>query len=216
MSSLLCGRDPGPGTIVVLREEDVDPDPIEQFARWYREALAVDPRADAMAVGTSTLDGRPSVRMVLLKGFDQRGFVFFSNYESRKGAELAENPKAALTFHWPQPEPSRQVRITGHVVRLSREESEAYFRTRPRESQIAAWASRQSEVIESRAVLEQEYSRVAELYEGREVPLPPSWGGMRVEPHRVEFWQHRESRLHDRLRYVRLPEGGWRIERLAP
>jgi pyridoxamine 5'-phosphate oxidase len=200
----------------MLREEDVDPDPIEQFARWYREALAANPRADAMAVGTSTLDGRPSVRMVLLKGFDHRGFVFFTNYESRKGAELAENPKAALTFSWPEPEPSRQVRITGHVDRLSEEESAAYFRTRPRESQIAAWASRQSEVIESRAALEQEYSRVAELYEGREVPLPPAWGGLRVVPHRIEFWQHRESRLHDRLRYVHEADGTWRLERLAP
>jgi pyridoxamine 5'-phosphate oxidase len=197
----------------VLREEDVAPDPFEQFARWYREA-ASDPRADAMALATSTADGAPSVRFVLLKGVDRRGFVFFTNYESRKGRELAGNPRAALAFYWAGP--GRQVRATGPVVRLGQEESEAYWRTRPRESQLAASVSRQSEVIASRASLEEDYARLAAQFDGRDVPLPPSWGGMRLEPEAIEFWQHRENRLHDRLRYTRRSDGTWGIERLAP
>ncbi|MDP9343902.1 MAG: pyridoxamine 5'-phosphate oxidase [Actinomycetota bacterium] len=198
---------------MVLREEDVAPDPFEQFARWYREA-ASDPRADAMALATATADGVPSVRFVLLKGVDRHGFVFFTNYESRKGRELEENPRAALAFFWNRP--GRQVRATGPVVRLPQEESKAYWRTRPRESQMAALASRQSRVIESRAALEEEYERLAAELDGGDVPLPPSWGGLRLEPEAIEFWQHRESRLHDRLRYTRRPDGTWRIERLAP
>jgi len=199
----------------VLREDDVAPDPFEQFARWYREA-APDPGADAMALATATGRGAPSVRFVLLKGVDGRGFVFFTNYGSRKGRELAENPRAALAFSWSHPGPGRQVRATGPVVRLDAEESEAYWRTRPRESQLAASASHQSEVMETRDVLDAEYARLATVFEGRDVPLPPSWGGFRLEPQVVEFWQHRESRLHDRLQYTRGPDGTWRIERLAP
>lgn len=199
----------------MLREQDVPPDPFEQFARWYREA-ASDPRADAVALATASAGGAPSVRFVLLKGLDQRGFVFFTNYDSHKGRELAENPRAALAFYWGHPGPGRQVRAAGPVVRVEPEESEAYWRTRPRENQLAARASPQSRVIESRDRLDAEYARLAAAFEGRDVPLPPSWGGFRLEPEVVEFWQHRESRLHDRLRYTRQPDGAWRIERLAP
>jgi len=199
----------------VLREDDISPDPFEQFARWYREAAA-DPRADAMALATATADGAPSVRFVLLKGLDRRGFVFFTNYESRKGRELAGNPRAALAWYWSHEGPGRQVRVTGPVERLSQEESEAYWRTRPRESQLAASTSRQSEAIAGRDDLEAEYAGLAAAFEGRDVPLPPTWGGFRLEPEVIEFWQHGEHRLHDRLQYTRRPDGTWRIERLAP
>jgi pyridoxamine 5'-phosphate oxidase len=198
----------------VLRE-DVAPDPFEQFARWYRVA-ASDPHADAMALATATAGGAPSVRFVLLKGVDRRGFVFFTNYASRKGRELAENPRAALAFHWGHPGPGRQVRATGPVQRLTQQESELYWRTRPRESQLAASASPQSQVIEGRDHLEAEYARLEAAYEGRDVPLPSTWGGFRLEPDAIEFWQHRENRMHDRLQYTRQPDGAWRIERLAP
>jgi pyridoxamine 5'-phosphate oxidase len=199
----------------VLREEDVAADPFDQFARWYREA-ASDPRADAMALATATADGTPSVRFVLLKGVGPRGFVFFTNYESRKGRELAENQRAAVAFYWGHPGPGRQIRAAGSVARLPAEESEAYWRTRPRESQLAATASPQSEAIESRGLLDAEYARLTAAFEGRDVPLPDTWGGFRVEPEAIEFWQHRENRLHDRLLYTRQADGTWRIERLAP
>jgi pyridoxamine 5'-phosphate oxidase len=195
-----------------LDEAAVDPDPLRQFARWFEEAGEAGIRApEAMAAATATRDGRPSVRMVLLKGFDARGFVFFTGYESRKGRELAENPRSALLFYW---DPlGRQVRIEGPVERVDEAESEAYFRSRPRGAQISASVSRQSQVVESRAVLEE---RAAELEaRGGEVPRPAAWGGLRVEPETYEFWQHRANRLHDRLRYRRA-DGGWIVERLAP
>jgi pyridoxamine 5'-phosphate oxidase len=167
-----------------------------------------------MTVATSTRSGEPSARMVLLRGFDERGFGFFSNYESQKGQELAQNPRAALVVYWPKL--GRQVRIVGAVVKQSAEESAAYFRNRPLASQLSAWASPQSEVISNRKTLEQAVDALGAKYEGQSVPLPPNWGGYRVIPQTVEFWVHRDNRLHDRLRYRRRPEGRWRIERLAP
>jgi len=195
-----------------LDETAVDPDPLRQFAAWFEEAGAAGVRApEAMALATATSDGRPSVRMVLLKGFDERGFVFFTGYESRKGAELAANPRAALLFHWDAL--GRQVRIEGTVERVSEAESDAYFRSRPRGAQISASVSPQSRVVESRASLE---ARAAELEaRGGELPRPPTWGGFRLAPETYEFWQHRANRLHDRLRYSRDGDA-WKIERLAP
>ena len=195
-----------------LFERDLDPNPLAQFRLWYDQASAVVPLPEAVAVATATADGQPSVRMVLLKAFDERGFTFHSGYESRKGRELAENPRGALLFYWH--ELGQQVRVEGRVERVSRAESEQYFRTRPLRSRVAALASRQSEVIASREELE---ARVAELrgVSGDAVARPPHWGGYRVAPDAYEFWQHRDDRLHDRLRYVR--DGApWRIERLAP
>ena len=168
---------------------------------------------EAMAVATASADGAPSVRMVLLKGRDERGFVFFTGYESRKGVELAANPRAALLFYW---DPlGRQVRIHGPVTRVAPEETDRYFHSRPRGSQIAALASRQSRVLASREELEARYAGLEHELEGREVPVPPAWGGFRLEPTEYEFWQHRENRLHDRFRYRRAGEG-WTIERVSP
>jgi pyridoxamine 5'-phosphate oxidase len=198
-----------------LSERDVDPDPLVEFRRWYRlaEESGLE-QPDAMTLATTTREGAPSARMVLLKGVDDGGFVFFTNYESRKARELAENPRAALILYWSPIR--RQVRVTGRVERLPAAESEAYFRSRPRGSRLAAWASRQSSVIPERAVLEDEYRRLEAEYEGGDVPLPPFWGGYRVSPEVVEFWRGRENRLHDRLRYTRQEGGSWVIERLAP
>jgi pyridoxamine 5'-phosphate oxidase len=199
---------------VGLNEADLADDPFTQFNRWLSEALARDvPEPNAMTLATATSDGVPSARVVLLRGFDERGFVFFTNFESQKGRELAENPRAALVFHWPAL--GRQVRITGEVSRVSREESEAYFHTRPRGSQLSAWASEQSAVIPDRATLEERLREIEQRFP-EEVPLPPFWGGYRVSPTAIEFWQGRRSRLHDRLRYTRQPDGTWRIERLSP
>ena len=198
-----------------LSEGDVDPDPLVEFRRWYRlaeESGLAQP--DAMTLATATPDGAPSARMVLLKGVDDGGFVFFTNYESRKARELAENPRAALILYWSPIR--RQVRVTGRVERLPAAESEEYFRSRPRGSRLAAWASRQSSVIPERAVLEDEYRRLEAEYADGDVPLPPFWGGYRVSPEVVEFWMGRENRLHDRLRYTRQGDGSWVIERLAP
>lgn len=198
-----------------LRRCDLDPDPFKQFDRWFQAARAARIQApEAMALATATADGRPAVRMVLLRGFDERGFVFYTNYESRKGRELAENPRAAIVFYWA--ELNRQVRAEGVVTRVSREESERYFHSRPREHQLAAWASHQSETLASRAVLERRFDELAAMYADREIPLPPYWGGYRLSPDLFEFWQSRPGRLHDRFRYSRQPDGTWLIVRLAP
>ncbi len=197
-----------------LREEDVDPDPIVQFHRWFAEARATgDPLPEAMNLATTTRTGIPSARMVLLKGVDARGFVFFTNHESQKGKDLAENPRAALVFYWGKL--GRQVRVSGTVSRVSSEESDAYFRNRPLESRLSAAASPQSAVIPSRDVLEKRVEELRRQYDG-DVPRPSFWGGYRVSPESIEFWLHRENRLHDRLRYIRRPNGTWRLERLAP
>ena len=197
-----------------LDEAHVSPDPVAEFDRWFsqaQEAKVLEP--NAMALATSTRDGTPSVRMVLLKGYDERGFVFFTDYRSRKGAELDGNPRAALAFYWGELE--RQVRITGTAERTSPEESEAYFRTRPRGSRLGAWVSHQSRVIPSRAQLESGLREVKKRFPSDDIALPPYWGGYRLRPEEVEFWQGREDRLHDRIRYLR-DGGGWRIERLSP
>jgi pyridoxamine 5'-phosphate oxidase len=198
-----------------LREEDVDPNPFQQFARWFDEATSAGVRApEAAAVATATTDGEPSVRMVLVKQADESGFVFYSNYESRKGRELAANPRAALLFHWDLL--GRQVRIEGHVERTSPGESAAYVRSREHGSQLSALASAQSRTIGSREQLEQRVAELAALHEGAELPLPDAWGGFRLIPEMFEFWQHREDRLHDRLRYTNQANGRWQLERLAP
>ncbi|MBA3718646.1 MAG: pyridoxamine 5'-phosphate oxidase [Actinobacteria bacterium] len=196
-----------------LLQSDLADDPFEQFAAWFEAARAAGTeRPEAMALATASLDGKPSARMVLLKDHGPGGFVFFTGYASRKGRELAENPRAALLFYWH--ELGRQVRIEGDVERLERADSEAYFQTRPLESRYAAWASKQSEVITGRDALEERYADANATY-GPDVPLPEAWGGFRLRPDAIEFWQHRENRLHDRLRY-RPAGGGWVVERLAP
>ena len=190
-----------------LSEDDVDRDPVAQFSRWHGDAG----RPPEMALATAAPDGAPACRMVLLKGVDGRGFVFFTNYDSPKARDLAANPRASLLFHW---HPGRQVRVAGVVVRVAAEESDAYWQTRPRGSQLGAWASRQSEVIAGRHELERRLAEVAARYPGP-VPRPPFWGGLRLVPAEVEFWHHRDDRLHDRLRYRRV-DGGWVVERLSP
>jgi pyridoxamine 5'-phosphate oxidase len=198
-----------------LAEADVDPDPIRQFAIWFEQArTATGHEPNAMTVATAGVDGVPAARMVLLKGFDERGFVFYTNYESAKGRELEQNPRVALLFYWPELE--RQVRISGDVERVSREESETYFHSRPRGSQIGAWASRQSAVIPNRDALVEAVASFEKVYADGEIPLPDFWGGYRVRPMWIEFWQGRPSRLHDRLRYARGDDGGWQIVRLSP
>jgi pyridoxamine 5'-phosphate oxidase len=198
-----------------LLEGDVLPDPIAQFDRWFQAALAANvPEANAMTLATADASGAPSARVVLLKGCDPRGLVFFTNYDSRKGRELAENPRVSLCFYWQPLE--RQVRIDGTVEKVSRRESEDYFRTRPIGSQIGAWVSRQSEVIGSREELDRRAAELTKRFAGGAVPLPESWGGYRVIPHRIEFWQGRPSRLHDRIEYVRRGDGTWDMRRLAP
>ena len=189
-------------------------DPLAQFRLWLEEARAAGTRApEAVAVATASAEGRPSVRMVLAKLFDERGFVFFTGRESRKGGDLAANPWAAILFHWEAL--GRQVRIEGRVEEVAREEVDGYFRSRPRGAQIGAWASRQSATIGSRDELDAAVDELDRRFAGADVPVPPAWGGYRVVPAQYEFWQHRENRLHDRLRYVR-DGGAWRIERLAP
>jgi pyridoxamine 5'-phosphate oxidase len=202
------------GNLPGLREADASLDPLAQFRTWLAQAEAAAlPLPEAMTLATATPDGKPSARMVLLRGLDERGFVFFTNYQSRKGNELAINPRAALVFYWP--ELDRQVRVEGLVEQVSSAESDAYFRTRPRGSRLGAWASPQSEVIPARAFLEDQARQAAERFPNEEVPRPPHWGGLRVLPDVIEFWQGQPDRLHDRLRYRR--EGSaWVRERLAP
>jgi len=198
-----------------LLEKDLARDPFRQFDKWFQEAEAAKlNEPNAMTLATATRDGRPSARTVLLKGVDGRGFVFYTNYESRKGRELAENPRASLLLPWIALE--RQVIIEGALAKITREESAAYFHSRPRASQLGAWVSQQSAVITGRSVLEDAMKALDKKYAGVEVPLPPAWGGYRLAPETVEFWQGRRSRLHDRLRYRREASGSWTIERLAP
>jgi pyridoxamine 5'-phosphate oxidase len=199
-----------------LDEATVERDPIKQFALWYDAAVAAGlPEPEAMTLSTATPDGRPSARIVLLRGFDVHGFCFFTNYTSRKGRELAANPYAALTFHWTEHE--RQVRIEGRVEKTTDAESDAYFKTRPAKSRIGAWSSPQSDVLADRAALEELFARfTTEHPDDTVIPRPPHWGGYRLVPERSEFWQGRRSRLHDRLRFRRDERGVWIIERLAP
>lgn len=200
--------------VLSLDEKDAADDPIEQFRRWFEDAQAykvVEP--NAMTLATVDASGTPSARIVLMKGFDANGFTFFTNYDSRKGRDLAVNPRACLVIYWQPLE--RQVRIDGIVEKVSRAESEAYFRTRPRAAQIGAWVSQQSTPIASREVLEARMRKFEERFAGGEVPLPDHWGGYRVIPQQMEFWQGRPSRLHDRLLYTRI-DGTWRRQRLAP
>ena len=221
-----------------LRRSDLDAEPLVLFRRWFDQAagersggrlrglaircykalLGLDSaeRIDVNAMTLATVDaaGRPSSRVVLLKGVDERGFIFFTNYDSRKGGEIAGNPNVALTFYWPDQE--RQVAVAGRAVQVPRTESEAYFKSRPRGSRLAAWASRQSSVIENREVLEAQWRELEAKYPGEAVPMPPNWGGFVVAPERIEFWQGRPSRLHDRFRYLKQADGKWLVERLSP
>jgi pyridoxamine 5'-phosphate oxidase len=197
-----------------LKEADMDPDPVAQFRVWFEKAIDADlHEPNAMILATATTDGRPSARTVLLKGYDERGFVFYTNYEGRKADEIEVNPMCALLFYWGELE--RQIRIEGRASRLSSEESDAYFAGRPRGSRLGAWASEQSRPVEDRSILEERVRALEAEYEGREIPRPPFWGGYRVEPDTIEFWQGRESRLHDRLVYRR-SGGRWKIVRLQP
>ena len=198
-----------------LDEKTVDPDPVNQFSLWYDEAHLTHPALpNATVLATVDGDGKPSARFVLLKDFDQRGFVFYTNYESRKSRELNTNDSAALTLYWQ--EVARQVRIEGTVEKISAEESDRYFATRPRDSQIGAWASNQSDVIENRGELDRKFEEFQERFSGKPIPRPPHWGGFRLKPVRIEFWQGRIARLHDRVVYERDPAGTWHAKRLAP
>ena len=199
-----------------LDEHGIDRDPFQQFTIWYDEAVAAGlPEPEAMTLSTATLEGQPSARIVLLRGYDERGFCFFSNYSSQKGQELAANPYAAVTFHWVELE--RQVRIAGRVEKVTEAESDAYFQSRPSQSRIGAWSSPQSNVISSRDVLEELFEKYQEQYlDETAIPRPEHWEGYRVIPERIEFWQGRPNRLHDRLRFIRIDQGPWTLQRLAP
>ena len=198
-----------------LRRSDLDPNPIKQFANWFTTAIETGIRdVNAMSLATAGQDAKPSVRIVLLKSFDEDGFVFFTNYESEKGKQLEANPYAALGFYWI--ELDRQIRISGKVDKTSREESQTYFHSRPVGSQLSAWASRQSAVLDGRRVLDARMEEMNERFADKRVPLPPHWGGYRLKPDNMEFWQGRSNRLHDRFRYTRQSDGSWLIERLAP
>lgn len=202
-------------TLAGLSEAELNSDPIAQFNVWFQQALDADLlEPNAMTIATATPDGKPTARIVLLKGVDQRGFVFYTNYESQKGQQLIANPYAALVFLWDKLE--RQIRIEGKVVKLDREESAAYFHSRPKASQLGAWASAQSRVIPNREVLEQKLEDLQTQYKDETVPIPEHWGGFRVVPNRIEFWQGRPSRLHDRLVYDLKDDHSWQIQRLSP
>lgn len=199
-----------------LRRAELHSDPFEQFATWFSTAVNSGlPDANAISLATASTEGKPSARIVLLKGFDSRGFVFFTNYESGKGHELAANPEAAFVAYWESLE--RQIRVAGRVEKTSRAESEAYFHDRPRGSQLGAWVSRQSEVIDARRILDARQAEMEERFAGEKViELPPHWGGYRIVPATIEFWQGRANRLHDRFRYTRQKDDSWTIDRLAP
>lgn len=198
-----------------LDENNADSDPLKQFHLWFAGARAAGlPLPEAMTLATATQEGRPSARLVLLKQADEQGFVFYTNYGSQKARELDTNPYASLVFYWPQLE--RQVRVEGSTARVAAAESDEYFQTRPRESQIGALASPQSEVISGREVLQQRFTELEEAYRDRQIERPEHWGGYRLEPERIEFWKGRPGRLHDRLLYERQPDGSWTIKRLAP
>jgi pyridoxamine 5'-phosphate oxidase len=197
-----------------LDEKNILADPFEQFALWFSDAQAAKvPQCNAMALATATKEGIPSVRMVLYKGMEQNGLTFFTNYLSRKANEIESNPHSAILFYWAELE--RQVRMEGSIERLSLQESEKYFATRPRESQLGAWASKQSSVLESREMLDQAFQKYQKIYQGSDVPKPEHWGGYRLLPTTIEFWQGNPGRLHDRIRYTK-HNSCWRIERLAP
>jgi pyridoxamine 5'-phosphate oxidase len=198
-----------------LNETEADSNPFTQFQTWFDQALAADlPEPNAMTLATATPEGKPSARIVLLKGFDEDGFVFYTNYASQKGQQLADNPWASLVFWWAELE--RQVRIDGRVEKVSKQESEEYFASRPLGSRLGAWASPQSQVISSRVVIEDKIAELEPKYEEETIPKPPNWGGYRLIPTEIEFWQGRPNRLHDRLRYRQQGDGSWLRERLAP
>ena len=202
--------------LAALTKHSIDANPIRQFQTWYDEVRAhgvSEQDATSMTLATATRDGRPSARIVLLKSFDDRGFVFYTNYQSRKAKELSENPRACLLFYWPQL--WRQVRIEGEVEKISAAESEAYFQGRPLGSKLGAWASNQSEVVDRRETLEARFAELQKRF-GEDVPRPEHWGGYRLKPNSIEFWQGRDNRLHDRLRYQLQEDGGWAIDRLGP
>jgi pyridoxamine 5'-phosphate oxidase len=203
-------------TLHGLHRKDLVPDPIQQFRIWFEESVqaAADREPNAMTLATADRQGRPAARIVLLKGFDERGFVFFTNYESRKGRDLTENPRAALNFHWPWLE--RQIQIEGNVARVPHAESQAYFDQRPLKSRLSAIISPQSSPVPSRAELERRFDEVSAQYADRNPPVPEFWGGFRLAPERIEFWQGRENRLHDRFLYTLTIDGTWHIERLGP
>jgi pyridoxamine 5'-phosphate oxidase len=198
-----------------MKESEAAEDPIDQFNVWFNEAVESGLELpNAMALATVGRDSKPSVRMVLLKGFDKNGFVFFTNYQSRKGEELQHNPSAALVFWWGELE--RQIRIEGSVRKISGEESDRYFHTRPKGSQLGAWASPQSRIVENQQILQDSFERYKKRYDDRKIPRPPHWGGFCLRPHLVEFWQGRPDRLHDRLQYTLETDGRWKLRRLAP
>jgi pyridoxamine 5'-phosphate oxidase len=198
-----------------LREIDMDPDPVVQFKKWYEDALnSKSLQPDAMTVASATKDGKPSARMMLLKDVDVDGFVFYTNQESRKGEEFSKNAQVALVFWWPLFE--RQVRVEGIIEKISDNEADSYFKTRPRGSRLAAWASHQSQVISSREALDDRFSGLEVLHRSRDIPRPPYWVGYRLRHSTIEFWQGRPNRLHDRLRYRQVEGDGWIIERLSP
>lgn len=199
----------------ILDEKNVDPDPFKQFFLWFNDAASSQmPLPNAMVVATASENGKPSARVMLLKDFDERGFVFYTNYTSRKGRDLEHNPSAALVFYWP--DLVRQVRVEGTLEKLSAEDSDRYFQTRPRSSQLGAWASSQSEDVGSRAELDRTYEKLEREFSGKQIPRPTHWGGYRLKPTRMEFWQGRIARLHDRIVYELQPDGRWKIKRLAP